>query len=57
MCKYCEGKEKQDEYGFYIEQHKGNWWLNSIFYDIVQESSDINYCPMCGRKLKEETNE
>jgi hypothetical protein len=56
MCEYCEGSKEL----FY----KGRWYLcveNSSIYIEVEygeyvliQHVDVNYCPMCGRKLEKE---
>ena len=63
MCKYCEKRKKLKSSNFcgsatlivsknildiYGDENKFN-----IFKSIYRPRFDINYCPMCGRKLKE----
>lgn len=55
MCEYCKNKEKISEYidknKIYIDEGELN--ITTSSGDITY-SVDINYCPMCGRKLKGE---
>lgn len=51
MCKYCnllsgDSSKERHNNTFSIE-------INGIYYDD-SESIEINYCPMCGRKIKKE---
>lgn len=58
MCKYCEkGKSMCDDNkkDLGIEFHSGTaklvaYGLDEFGWDI-SVSCDINYCPMCGRRL------
>ena len=62
MCEFCDGKEKRIENGFtygnaYITQNLLNKSY-SLYYDnsgdeYGEGEFEINYCPMCGRKLVE----
>lgn len=60
MCEYCNlvsGDEKIIEEGsnisMYIKRHNNTYTLvASHSYENIEK--DINYCPMCGRKLGEE---
>ena len=69
MCKYCENKINLDiDTGTDLHGYIDNsfWprielyatvdggWFGSI---DVEGTLDINYCPMCGRKLKEPEND
>jgi len=65
MCEYCEGKklifdgDRGDE-GVYKIDISGNELLISSSADagwinFSDEEFPINYCPMCGRSLKNET--
>ncbi|MFI3293986.1 MAG: hypothetical protein SNI70_10780 [Rikenellaceae bacterium] len=68
MCKYCETQKIIPVHEQpYLEQRiqivpiKGLWELRIFDYwaypQISEERCNINYCPMCGRKLKEVTDE
>lgn len=55
MCRYCDlvsgdaidiGDNKNQT--LYIERHNNNFSIST-----ENDEVDINYCPMCGRKLKE----
>lgn len=63
MCDFCENIKNYDEYG-------NHWYAGGVLYNakekeycLAQNDSeydfndylDINYCPLCGRKLSEET--
>ena len=60
MCEFCDGKEKRIENGFtygnaYITKNRLNKSY-SLHYDnsgdeYGEGEFEINYCPMCGRKL------
>lgn len=61
MCKYCEenesfksanfcGSAKAQVLGHYLDIYGDEKKFN-IFKRIYRPSFDINYCPMCGRKL------
>nr|DAE76882.1 MAG TPA: Rad50 zinc hook motif [Bacteriophage sp.] len=63
MCEFCDGKQKKIENGYtygiakIVEQYSGNYY--SLHYDNSGEEYgegefEINYCPICGRKLVEE---
>lgn len=51
MCKYCEGEERIARFGdknvMYI--YKGE--LSVSKDGNTTYSVDVNYCPMCGRKI------
>ena len=55
MCKYCEGDTdfildlKDECEGMYIDK-KGRL----EFIGSTSSTVEINFCPMCGRKLKED---
>nr|DAR55009.1 MAG TPA: MqsA [Bacteriophage sp.] len=63
MCEFCDGKEKRIENGFtyanaYITKNQLSRSY-SIHYDNSADeygygAFEINYCPICGRKLVEE---
>lgn len=65
MCEYCEKCQalvigKTDDVGIaiYLNTNK-SYYLNAYGYDIHGSGSNgiqvqINYCPMCGRKLESE---
>lgn len=54
MCKYCEGDTElildiKDEYeGLYIDSK-----CRLVFIGSSSSTVNINFCPMCGRSLKE----
>lgn len=60
MCEFCDGKEKRIENGFtygnaYITKNLLNKSC-SLHYDnsgdeYGEGEFEINYCPICGRKL------
>lgn len=65
MCKYCQSygcdyaNVNDIPTNFEIDSislHMSNGWLY-VYYKGLEESDgtrlDINYCPMCGRKLNE----
>lgn len=63
MCKFCDGREKRIENGFTCgNAHiaKNNFGYSySLHYDNSTDeygegTFEINYCPICGRKLVEE---
>lgn len=63
MCEFCDGREKRIENGFtYGNAHiaKTNFgYTYSLRYDnsaneYGEGEFEINYCPICGRKLVEE---
>ena len=63
MCEFCDGREKRIENGFtygfaYIIKNRlcGSY---SLRYDnscgeYGEGAVEINYCPICGRKLEED---
>lgn len=62
MCMYCEeneifksanfcGSAKAKILGHYLDIYGDEKKFN-IFKRIYRPSFDINYCPMCGRRLK-----
>lgn len=61
MCKYCDlvsGDEidigDNQNQTLYIERHNNNFSISTHLYNSEEEDeTDINYCPMCGRKLGE----
>lgn len=64
MCEFCDGREKRIENGFtYGNAHivKNNFGYSySLRYDNSADeygegAFEINYCPICGRKLCDET--
>lgn len=59
-CPYCLGKEIPNQYGteqhFQVEKDEpevGSYGLTYVIEDDVCGCMQINYCPMCGRKLGE----
>ena len=62
MCEFCDGREKRIENGFtYGNAHiaKNFYYSYSLRYDnsgdeCGEGAFEINYCPICGRKLVEE---
>ena len=70
-CEYCEKQRDNkpihyEEWGSdnlrnnYLSVEVWDWGLEvevRIAYGTTGESIEINYCPMCGRKLKEEEDE
>lgn len=63
MCEFCDGREKRIENGFtYGNAHivKTNYgYTYSLRYDnsaneYGEGAFEINYCPICGRKLVED---
>lgn len=63
MCEYCEGKKTKKSANFcgraelriagdYMDVF-GDGKEIRFFKSIYQPSFQINYCPMCGRKLNE----
>nr|DAZ28031.1 MAG TPA: Rad50 zinc hook motif [Caudoviricetes sp.] len=63
MCEYCEGKKKLKSSNFcgsaefqilgnYLDIFGDEKKFN-IFKKIYRPSFNINYCPMCGRRLGE----
>lgn len=63
MCEFCDGKEKRIENGFtYGDAHiteNRSCRSYSLHYDnscgeYGEGGFEINYCPICGRKLEEE---
>ena len=58
MCKYCENGDSiyYDDLDVYIIGNELNIDLNMNIEDVYIDNEyeiEINYCPMCGRKLKE----
>ena len=61
MCKFCDGKNERIENGYtygnaYIKSYR---YLYKLRYDnscdeYGEGEFEINYCPICGRKLVEE---
>ena len=51
MCKFCEPKPLKWAYRFYFGV-KANGKPRHALKNV-----SVNYCPMCGRKLKEAQNE
>lgn len=70
MCKYCENNNKKlevySELGLYaaIETRRGNPYIEVwgeldggyLGYADINAEIEINYCPVCGRKLAEEAD-
>ena len=72
MCKYCENGENSENFDVYsdlglganIETRRGNpyiaFWgsLDAGYFGYVDIDGEIeiNYCPVCGRKLAEEAD-
>jgi hypothetical protein len=67
MCDFCNGMYNKDEARMYALKHptyslsiivNGKQYivvsLSSDVNDLIEIDYDINYCPMCGRKLVEE---
>ena len=56
MCEYCERKEGKD----FPNAGSFNIWLDSnkeLFVDVPYcgiNKVPINFCPICGRKLKDD---
>ena len=51
MCDYCEKTKMIKPYtAFRIEKYAGVWAITN-FGISNSEWFEINYCPMCGRKL------
>ena len=57
-CEYCN-----DEANLYYTEDRGMWGYIGIFNgyltaDLIDDyaSVEIHYCPMCGRKLVEESD-
>lgn len=53
MCKYCklvsgETKSMNKYENLFISRH-----CNTYFIECDDDEIEINYCPMCGRKLGE----
>lgn len=61
MCEFCDGKARKIENGYTygnarVEKTHG---IYSLYFDnsgdeYGEGQFEINYCPMCGRKLVEE---
>ena len=69
MCKYCENNENFDVYSDLglratIETRRGNPYIEIwgsldagyFGYADIEGEIEINYCPVCGRKLAEEAD-
>lgn len=57
MCEFCNGKCQKIENGnAMIVGNTYNWHLSydNSGNEYVSGRFDINYCPICGRKLVEE---
>lgn len=54
MCEYCKGKNLMTIQDKRIALYINNKNQLKILSDYNEYAKDINYCPMCGRKLKEE---
>ena len=62
MCEFCDGKEKRIKNGYYtygdarIEKSKRFYSLHfdNSGGEYEEGQFEINYCPICGRKLVEE---
>jgi hypothetical protein len=69
MCKYCEDnpiKFDFDNHHHKMRQRIGSSWKGPILYSelvttlphlgllTIESSFDINYCPICGKKLRED---
>jgi len=56
-CEYCKDREPiLDEIGeLQIDDSDGTLWfiIQAAADDIYEDHTNINYCPMCGRRLKE----
>ena len=50
MCDFCIGKYKKIESGFY---ENDILWFDNSGHEYLTGRISINYCPMCGRNLKE----
>lgn len=60
MYEYCDlasGDEKLIEEGYdvglYLKRHNNTYTLTAVCSNGYAEK-DINYCPMCGRDLRDE---
>lgn len=61
MCKLCDKalinnydytiKDKYTTIPYCLEYDKGRYFIRTIEDDYDWECIDINYCPICGRKL------
>lgn len=63
MCEFCDGREKKIENGFtygnaYIVKTNFGYTYSLRYDNSANEygegAFEINYCPICGRKLVEE---
>ena len=61
MCRFCDGKSEKIENGYtygnaMIVGNTHNWHLSydNSGNEYGSGRFDINYCPICGRKLMEE---
>jgi hypothetical protein len=55
MCEYCETEGKQLSDSVFVDASIDIYEPSIDFYpdgDCAMVTIDINYCPMCGRKLK-----
>ena len=64
MCEFCDGGEKRIENGFtygnaYIEKNNFGYSYSLRYDNSTDEygegTFEINYCPICGKKLCDET--
>lgn len=62
MCRYCNSNS--DECEVWIDPLDNTWYLDVITWEwdeyndgYVHQKIYINYCPYCGRSLKNETEE
>lgn len=65
MCKYCEIDDIENEAKRHIRKNQRvtikivrnvcdeNFYCYSLIFSYKKEVIDINYCPMCGRRLGE----
>ena len=59
MCEYCEKQETIIYYDGFDVGIIGNELFLSSYYDSLfsgayEKSVKINFCPMCGRKLRDD---
>ncbi len=62
MCEFCDGKARKIENGYTYGNpriEKKMYGIYSLHFDnsgdeYGEGQFEINYCPMCGRKLVEE---
>ena len=56
MCSYCEKEKWLSEYnnghGIYIQKYYNNPII-VVDHVNVYDEIEINYCPKCGKKIKE----